>query len=189
MDHSREIRQLWFIAKHYFKNAEKLGVKYYEYLETTLGDIMGFYEKEIPKQKYELGLSLLVAHLNSAAVRLYTINERFKEDHKTKIFGYYQDDLLQNRKIMPDEEHWNARDLAEELIRHKKEYLPLMLRDEVGHLEEGKSKRKNEDKEVIWKARHIAIESLKVIEVFTCMQSAIAVVETELKKYKPHSYK
>ena len=177
MDHSREIRQLWFVAKHYFTEAEKLKVEWCKYLDNKLTEIMSFFKNGTPKEDYERELSLLVAHLNSAAIRLCTINERFWEDWNDKIFKYYQEELLREQKKFEDEKHWNSDYLAKELIRNKKEYLPLMLRDEVGHIEEGKSKKK----EVIWQARHIAIESLKVIEVFTCMQSAIERVEKKLR--------
>ena len=180
MDHSREIRQLWFVAKHYFKEAEKLKLKESEYLDTMLADIMGFFKNGIPQKKYERELSLLMAHMNSAAVRLCTINERFCKDWNDKIFKYYQEELFREQKKLGNEGHWNSDHLMKELIRHKEEYLPLMLRDEVGHLEEGKNPKKRE-KEVIWQARHAAIESLRVIEVFTCMQSAIERVKGKLR--------
>jgi hypothetical protein len=180
MDHSREIRQLWFVAKHYFKEAEKLKGEYCKYLDILLADIMNFYENGIPTEEYQKELSLLVAHLNSAAVRLCTINERFRKNWNDKIFRDYQEELLGNQKKLENEKHWNNVYLTKELIRNKKEYLPLMLRDEVGHLEEGKNPKKRE-KELIWRARHAAIESLKVIEVFTCMQCAIEQVEEKLR--------
>jgi hypothetical protein len=182
IDHPREIRQLWFVANHYFKEAEKLKFEWYKYLDTTLADIMDFFENGTPKEECERELSLLVAHLNSAAIRLCTINERFREDGLGEIIKNYLAGLSGKKEDLKDKGLWNNKGLAEELIRHKEEYLPLMLRDEVGHLEEGKSK--TEEKEVIWKARHTAIESLKVIEVFTCMQSAMGVFERKLRNKK-----
>jgi len=180
MDHSREIRQLWVVAKSYFEEAKRLKIKRCGYLDIRLIDIMDFYENGIPMEDYQIELSLLVAHLNSAAIRLCTINERFCNDWNDRIFKYYQDELLHEQRKLEDDKHWNSDYLTKELIRNKEEYLPLMLRDEVGHMEGGE----RPTKEVIWQARHTAIESLKVIEVFTCMQSAIERLETKLRNKK-----
>jgi len=106
-----------------------------------------------------------VAKFIGIAIRLCTINERFCKDWNDKIFKNYQLELLGKQKKLENEKHWNSDYLTNELIRNKREYLPLMLRDDVGHMEQGMDPKK----EFIWQARHIAIESLRVIEVFTCM--------------------
>jgi hypothetical protein len=180
MDHSREIRQLWFVAKSYFEEAEKLKIKRPEHLDIGLSNIMDFYEDGIPTEDYQIKLTLLVAHLNSAAIRLCTINERFREDLGGEIIKDYETELLRKRRKLEDAGLWNCKYLAEELIRNKEEYLPEMLRDSVAHRERAKSRKKGD----IWQARQAAIESLKVIEVFISIQSSIELFETNLRERK-----
>jgi hypothetical protein len=172
MDYSREIRQLWFVAESYFKEAERLKIKWHTHLDIKMTDIMDFFENRIPTEDYQKELSLLVAHLNSAAVRLCTINERFHRDLGGKIIKNYITEL--ERKGIPDSR------MAEELRRNIEEYLPQILRDGVAHREKGKDQKRKD----IWEARHAVIESLKIIEAFTCMQSAIRLFETNLRNKK-----
>jgi hypothetical protein len=125
-------------------------------------------------QDYQKELSLLVAHLNSAAVRLCTINERFHGDLGGKIIKNYHYITELERKRIPDSR------MAEELRRNIEEYLPQILRDGVAHKEKGKDQKRKD----IWEARHAVIESLKIIEAFTCMQSSIRLFETNLRNKK-----
>lgn len=177
MDHSREIRQLWFVAKSYFKEAEKLKNKRRMHLEIRMSDIMDFFRNGIPTEDYQIELTLLVAHLNSAAIRLCSINERLQEEPGAEILKNYVSEFRNKRKILENEGRWKSECLAEELRRNKEEYLPQILRDGIAHMEEAEDPKWGP----IWKARHAVIESLKIIEAFTCMQSAIKLFETNLR--------
>ena len=177
---SREINQLLFVAKYYFEEAEKLKVRWCEHLDNRMTDIMDFFKNGIPAEKYQMELALLIAHLNSAAIRLCTINERLREEGGGEIIKNYVTEFRKKRKILENEGCWKPEFLAEELRRNIEEYLPQILRDGIAHREEAEDPPMGP----LWKARHSVIELLKIIEVFTYMQSAIERVEYKLMNRK-----
>jgi hypothetical protein len=50
MDHSREIRQLWFFANSYFEEAKELKIRNCGHLDIILTAIMDFYKNGIPTE-------------------------------------------------------------------------------------------------------------------------------------------
>ena len=180
MDHSREIRQLWFFANSYFEEAKELKIRNCGHLDITLTAIMDFYKNGIPTEIYRKELSLSVAHLDSAAIRLCTINERFRSDEKREIMKDYFAEFRKRRGELSKKELWTSNYSEMEFRKNITQYMPQMLRDNVVHIERAEDKRYG----VIWEARQNVIESLKVIEVFNCMQSAIELFQTNLRNSK-----
>jgi len=177
MDHSREIRQLWVVAKSYFEEAQELKIRNCGHLDISVTAIMDFYKNEIPTEKYQIELSLLVAHLNSAAIRLCTINERVRADEKRGILKDYLEEFRTRRNELNKKGLWTSNHLEVGFRKDITQFLPQMLRDNVAHIERAENKKYG----VIWEARQNVIESLKVIEVFTCMQSAIKQFKASLR--------
>jgi hypothetical protein len=141
---------------------------------------MDFYRSGIPTEIYQIELSMLVVHLNSAAIRLCTINERFRSDEKREITKDYLAEFLKRKGELNKEGLWTSNHLEVEFRKNITQYMPQMLRDNVAHIEKAKDKKYG----LIWEARQSVIESLKVIEVFNCMQSAIELFETNLRNNK-----
>ena len=181
MKNAREIRQLWAIAKWYFAEAKKLKIKHIEYIShCTATDVAKYYEVEIPTGSFEKELSLLGAHLSSAAIRLCTINERFVKDGIGEIIKDYMSEFRKHRPELIKKELWNSTYFKEEFRRNIRMYLPQMLRDNVAHRERGENPKYRD----IWQERQDVIESIKVIETFEVMQSTLQQFEKELRNKK-----
>lgn len=93
MKNDREIRQLWDIAETYFRSAQELRDAYRNHLGQRSSRIAAFYKTKIPTDQYKAKLNILLAHLSSGAVRLATIDERFKEDHNYRITPPHEQEL------------------------------------------------------------------------------------------------
>lgn len=151
MSRDREVRQLWDAAEGYFRAAKEKVRSVRPYLKYTPGDIVKFYDRKRRRKKHEKELNMLLAHLSSAAVRLFTIEEcgiRVTENYLGK--GYSKDDLV------------NRRD----------EFIHRLLRDNVGHYEKGGKPD--------WSARQEALESLTIREIVRSMARIMKRFKNEL---------
>jgi len=177
MKHAREVRQLWAVAKWYFEEAKKLKIKHIEYIrQCTATDIAKYYEAGVPTGKFEKEVSLLGAHLSSAAIRLCTINERFVKDGIGEIIKDYMLEFRKHKRDLIKKGLWNRDYFEAEFRKNIAMYLPHMLRDNVAHRERGEQPKYRD----IWHTRQDVIESVKVIEIFKVMKSTLQKFEKEL---------
>lgn len=166
MKDDREIRQLWHIAETYFQSAKELRDANKTHLGLKSNRIAGFYKKTMPTDNHKKELSILLAHLSSAAVRLVTIDERFKENHNYRITPLYEQEL---KKTQSQEQ------LKKILMTKRAQYIHQLLRHNVAHVERS---RKNDNKKMLWHARQEAIESMSIEQIL----SALAAVMEEFRK-------
>ncbi|MFQ5800052.1 MAG: hypothetical protein ACE5H0_15350 [Bacteroidota bacterium] len=167
MKNDREIRQLWHIAKTYFQRAKELRDANKNHLRQKSNRIAKFYEKAIPTDQHKKELSILVAHLSSAAVRMVTIDERFREDHNYRITPPYGQELKYTQS--------QAR-LKKALMAKRDWYIHQMLRDNVAHVE----RSRKPGNQTLWHARQEAIESMSVEQIFNAIAAVMEKFRTEL---------
>lgn len=153
-EQKREIRQLWFVAEHYFQEATKLTKIFSSNLNQTGKEIERFFELNIPNDEIKCGLTLLSAHLASAAVRLCTIEDRLQTGLIDSVEGVCGKDMESIRA---------------QYKRGIEKYLPYLLRHNIGHIEDGESNAPY--KQDRWKARKIVLESESLISVYSVMDS------------------
>jgi len=167
MKNDREVRQLWHAVEEYFQQAKELRDANKNRLSQKSNRIAKFYEKGMPTDQYKKDLNILLAHLSSAAVRLVTINERFKEDHNYPISPPYEQ-KLRNTK--------SQEQLKKALIARLDQYIHQMLRHNVAHVERSRAG----GNQTLWHARQEAIESLSVEQIFNAMAAVMAKFRKEL---------
>lgn len=168
MNHSREIRQLFQIADEYFKSASALRKVSKNHLNQKSARIAKYYEKGMPTDSYKTALNLLLAHLSSAAVRLVTIDERFKEDHNYAIFLPHENECQSGIR---------QTQLKKTFVSKRDQYMHQFLRHNISHIERSKNSPR---KRVLWYARQDAIESLSVDQIFNAMSTVIEKFRKEL---------
>jgi hypothetical protein len=166
MKNGREIRQLWHTAQTYFEEAQKLRKTNKGSLNQKTIRIAEYYEDAIPREQRKRNLSIMLAHLSSGAVRLCTIDERFKEDHNCRITPQYDKDTKGLTKLRT----------KTTLLKNLDMYIHQMLRDNVGHVERSKSS----GNQILWHARQEIIESLRIEEIFKAMANVMNTFSKEL---------
>ncbi len=167
MKNGREIRQLWHVAETYFQGARELRDANSNHLHQKSTRIAKFYEQAIPTDQHKRDLNILLAHLSSAAVRLVTIDERFKEDHNYRITPPYGQEVGNTK---------SQTQLTKALMAKRDPYIHQMLRDNVAHVE--RSKKPGNQK--LWHARQEAIDSMRVEQIFNAMAAVMEKFRKEL---------
>ena len=165
-DDVREIVQLWWVAKKYFKLAEtaKEGLLDND-LQTKVGqladkckqlsDITGTNEK----------LMCLNAHLGSCAIKLYSIDENIRG--RSKRWNDYKDLEKKNATLTPNEVKQKASSIVHFLLRHN-----------VSHEEDEAKKKKYEG---AYKVMQEALQDLKIKELYENMQLVMQAMEPEIE--------
>jgi hypothetical protein len=119
----REMRHLWFIAKHYYSLSKKLRNKL---PENILSKTIGEFANEDYRQKDIVGeikwAMLMTAHLASCATRLNTIEDILGKSRSPRFKTY--DDMRKDDKL--SESH-----LASEATN----IIHFILRNVIGHFE------------------------------------------------------
>jgi hypothetical protein len=157
----RELRQLWFIAQHYWGLAQELAKQYVKELDKGISSIAcQFNSMVIPsKNTIEYALTLLGAHMASVATRVTSIDEVLNSGIRTKYM-----EILK---------HWNDKDLQNEFDLALKDYIAVMLRDNVGHVE-----RNNK----IYKRREVYLEGKTYKELYEALGAKLLAMALQLKK-------
>lgn len=121
----REIRQLWFAAEEYFCIAKQMfkDSRLNTYLPLTMHETSKWFDSGIPKVAEQREITLLVAHLSSASIRLCTIDECFFDEKDKIIPGNYT--------RLPS---FKAGKLTKADIKGNG-YIHQILRDNIGHRE------------------------------------------------------
>ena len=120
MNDRTDAKQLLFFARHYLGLAKRLESRCNDKRFETIGDLFD----DFPRAKSH-PIYLLLAHLASASFRIATIVEMYK----LESFDYRE--LVKKMKgTRPDE-------IELELRNALNLYLPMMLRDQVGHVTQG----------------------------------------------------
>jgi hypothetical protein len=162
MDSERELRQLWYTAKHYWDAAKAV------YDPATngklkCGEVAKFYDTLRQPSDDEKRTTFLIADISSAAVRLCTIDERLYEERGCWIKQKYSMNLNRNKS-------------ADILISCFRKYIDTwihqMLRDNAAHIERGGGN--------LWQARQEVIESLTINEIVIAMEKVMKDFEREL---------
>lgn len=166
----REIRQLWDAAVTYWNLAQSIvsalpNERRQVMMELTPTDIAQYYDTAIPTDQTERRLNILLAHLSSAAIRLYTIEERFEKAGQThdRVFENYLD-LCKKESDLP---RW--------LDSRFSDFAHQMLRDNAAHIEEDPGK-------IIYPARQEVIRRKKVEVIFNAFRGVMAKFTDELPK-------
>lgn len=146
-----ETQQLLYFSKHYLRLATRLKCPKSDLSKT----IRQLYE-EYPENN-TLNVYLLMAHLASAAYRVATIIEK----HDLRAYNYRDLKKLPEGKI------------ASEMRSNLKRYMPMMLRDLVGH--ELKANH------ILAKPRAEVIHALKPMDCMNIFQGYIRQIEEDLR--------
>ncbi len=111
----------------------------------------------------------MLAHLSSAAVRLVTIDERFKEDHNCGITLPYKKELKYTQ---------SQKQLKKAFVVKKDQYIHQMLRHNVAHDE----RSRKSGNQMLLHARQEAIESMSINQIFNAMDAVMEKFRKELIK-------
>lgn len=174
-EHEREIRQLWHAATTYWDLAKKLSKALpADKMQLTSEAIARPYTTAIPTVQDEWGPSILGAHLNSAAIRFATIDERFKEEQQGRVFDYYIDEF----------DNYAVKDsaTAQSLLTSRfDEFVHQLLRDNVAHIE-NPQKGISAERKILFQARQTVLLGKTLGEQFEALQGVMATFESELIK-------
>lgn len=151
---SVDTRQLLCFSKHYLRSAKRLKCRKSDVSKT----IAQLYE-EYPHNNRS-NVYLLMAHLASAAYRMATIIEKYKP--KLNDYNYRH---LQRRGLSEPE-------IASEMRNNLERYMPMMLRDLVGH-------DLNATHELA-KPRARVVQSLNPKQCMNMLQRSIRQIEEDL---------
>ena len=160
MNIDREIYQLWHAATTYCDKARSLIsspdiTDSHKHMKAE--DLTKYFEKGIPKDVNIRNLSMVNAHLSSAAIRLYTISE--KDCHYTMRDNY----LKECKSLSPKD----VATIKSYLSNNKDRFIHSLLRDNIGHEEESKKLPKFEH---IFMARQEFINDLEIAEIYRLMK-------------------
>lgn len=168
----REIRQLWAAVEDYFEATTALRNTHQQHLHKKPSDVADLFSQAMPSQRQEKDLNLLLAHLSSISVRLFTINEIFEKQKGCRILPSYEYENICGVK---------PKDLARVLANKANKYIHDMLRHNVAHSEPTMKTPKDR---ILWKARQLAIESLTIEEIYNATKSVMEEFRTILIKVK-----
>ena len=78
----REIEQLWFVAKRYQEIAAQTIPSCRNHFSDGMSQFAGFFDRGRQPNEAEAQVTLPIAHLSSAAVRLSSVEECFKRPQR-----------------------------------------------------------------------------------------------------------
>ena len=165
--HEREIRQLWDVAMTYWEFAKDIANDMPDVNKRlTCDEISKYYDTAIPTDPNEKCVSILLAHLSSAAIRLVTIDERLQKAGCARVFTNKYRDLY---KSQVDCVSWLNSEFAN--------FVHQILRDNAAHIEEANDK--NED---LYLARQEVVRKKTVEEIFNAFSGVMEKFALELRK-------
>jgi hypothetical protein len=161
----QELRQLWFIAQHYWGLAQELAKHFPKDLDKGLRSIAcQFNSTAFPsKDSVEYALTLLGAHMASAAIRVSTIDEALHSKSRCVYTTILNDPHDGNDKMYFQDKF----DLV------LKNCIAVMLRDNVAHIE-GKDKK--------FQRRETYLEGKTYKELYEAMEVKLLAMALQLKK-------
>jgi hypothetical protein len=149
-----ETQQLLFFSKHYLHLAKRLKCSSTD-LTKTIEQLFAIYQNHKASNVY-----LFLAHLASSAYRAATIIEKYNNE----LAHYNYRRQLKNKE--PSQ-------LESELHGNLQKFLPMMLRDLIGH-------RLKSDHKFL-KPRNKVLHALKPIECKEILECSLRDIEEELK--------
>ena len=167
--HEREIRQLWDAAVTYWGLSKDIVKDVPEGSKRlTCDEISKYYDTAIPTDPTEKCLSILLAHLSSAAIRLVTIDERLEKAGCARVFTNYQD-LYRSQA---DCVSWLNSEFAN--------FVHQILRDNTAHREEANDK--DRDRKQLYLARQEVVRGKTVEEIVNAFSGVMEKFAIELPK-------
>lgn len=168
----REIRQLLAAAEDFFKVATVLWNRH-QPRRVYLRSIAERFTVEMPQTGKWRDLNRLNAYLGGVGIRLATINEILDESH---ITSHYENAPGLTPGTLEDV---GLEEVADFLKRRLNEYIPELLRDNVGHMEPEPSdeyfraRRVSPRRKKQWQARRLVISRLTVKQILDAVGSAL----------------